>query len=89
MPFGFHPFDLIVVLVIALLIFGPRRLPEIGHTLGKTIRSFQQATTEENEPPQIQSTPAQPEKLVTPEAAETATEGNQREAQTIEHHPSR
>lgn len=89
MPFGFHAFDLIVVLVIALLIFGPRRLPEIGHTLGKTIRSFQQATNEESEPPQVQSTPAQPEKLVTPEAAEAATEGNQREEEPIEHQPSR
>jgi sec-independent protein translocase protein TatA len=37
------PVHLIIVLVIALLIFGPRRLPEIGSGLGKTIREFKGA----------------------------------------------
>ena len=41
MPFGLQPTHLIVILVVALLIFGPSRLPEIGKAMGKTIREFQ------------------------------------------------
>ncbi len=38
--------ELIVVLVIALIIFGPRKLPEIGSALGKSLREFKKATSE-------------------------------------------
>ncbi len=44
--FGLQPTHLIIILVVALLIFGPSRLPEIGKALGKTIREFQAATKE-------------------------------------------
>ncbi|MSP14308.1 MAG: twin-arginine translocase TatA/TatE family subunit [Chloroflexi bacterium] len=37
---GFGPFELIVILVIVLLVFGPGRLANIGGALGKTIRDF-------------------------------------------------
>jgi TatA/E family protein of Tat protein translocase len=33
----------LLVLGIVLLIFGPRRLPELGHTLGKCVRNFKDA----------------------------------------------
>src|SRR4030042_6556263 len=42
--FGIGPGELLLILVIALIVFGPRRLPEIGRTLGKTIRDFRQAS---------------------------------------------
>jgi sec-independent protein translocase protein TatA len=38
--------ELIVILVIALVVFGPRRLPEIGRSLGNAIAEFKRATTE-------------------------------------------
>lgn len=38
--------ELIVIFVIALVVFGPRRLPEIGHSLGKAIAEFKRATNE-------------------------------------------
>ena len=38
--------ELIVIFVIALIIFGPRQLPEIGRSLGKSIAEFKKATTE-------------------------------------------
>jgi sec-independent protein translocase protein TatA len=41
MPFGLQPAHLLVILVVALLIFGPSKLPEIGKAMGKTIREFQ------------------------------------------------
>jgi TatA/E family protein of Tat protein translocase len=37
---GIGPAELIFILVIALIVFGPKRLPEIGRTLGKTMREF-------------------------------------------------
>jgi len=39
----FTPTHLIVVLVIALLLFGPRKLPELGKGLGEGIRSFKES----------------------------------------------
>ncbi len=43
--FGLQPWHLIVVLVLALLVFGPSRLPEIGEAIGKSIREFREAAT--------------------------------------------
>ncbi len=42
MPFAGNigPAELIVVLVIALLVIGPKRLPEVGKSLGKGMREF-------------------------------------------------
>ena len=36
----FQPMHLIIILVIALIIFGPGKLPELGKGLGKSIREF-------------------------------------------------
>lgn len=44
--FGIGPGELILILIIALIVFGPRKLPEIGATLGKAIREFRQASQE-------------------------------------------
>jgi sec-independent protein translocase protein TatA len=38
--------ELIIVLVIALVIFGPKRLPELGRSLGKGIKEFKKSTNE-------------------------------------------
>ncbi len=50
MPFGFHGLDLVVILVIALLIFGPKRLPEMGNAIGKSISSFKRGMSELTSP---------------------------------------
>jgi sec-independent protein translocase protein TatA len=44
--FSFHWPELIALLVVALIIFGPKRLPEIGGALGKGIKEFRKSTTE-------------------------------------------
>jgi sec-independent protein translocase protein TatA len=38
--------ELAVIFVIALLVFGPRKLPELGRSLGRGIAEFKKATTE-------------------------------------------
>jgi sec-independent protein translocase protein TatA len=48
--FGIGLPEMALILVIALLVFGPKKLPEIGRSLGKGIRGFQDASKEfENE----------------------------------------
>ncbi len=42
--FGGHLPELIVILVAALVIFGPKRLPAIGASVGKTIKEFRKST---------------------------------------------
>lgn len=44
--FGIGLPEMALIFVIALLIFGPKKLPEIGRSLGKTLRSFQNASNE-------------------------------------------
>jgi sec-independent protein translocase protein TatA len=45
MPFGIGPLELIIVLVIALVIFGPKRLPDLGRSLGSGMREFKDSIT--------------------------------------------
>jgi len=40
------PLELIIILAIALLIVGPRRLPEMGNAVGRTIREFRKASSD-------------------------------------------
>ena len=44
--FGFGHWELLIILVIALIIFGAGKLPEIGSGLGNAIRSFKKGVTE-------------------------------------------
>lgn len=44
--FGLGPAEVILVLIIALIVFGPGRLPEIGQALGKSLREFREASSE-------------------------------------------
>jgi TatA/E family protein of Tat protein translocase len=38
--------ELMVIFVVALLVFGPRKLPELGRSLGKSLAEFKKATNE-------------------------------------------
>jgi sec-independent protein translocase protein TatA len=45
MPFGIGPLEIAVVLVIVLIIFGPKRLPDLGRSLGRGMREFKDSVT--------------------------------------------
>jgi sec-independent protein translocase protein TatA len=45
MPFNIGPMEVVVVLVIALIILGPKRLPDAGRALGSGIRNFRRSLT--------------------------------------------
>jgi sec-independent protein translocase protein TatA len=45
-PFNIGPFELLLVLILALLVLGPGKLPEVGSALGRTIREFRKASTD-------------------------------------------
>jgi sec-independent protein translocase protein TatA len=49
MPFGIQPIHLIVIAIVALLIFGPQRLPEIGRGIGKALTEFRKGAREMTE----------------------------------------
>lgn len=59
--------ELIIILVIALIIFGPRKLPELGKSLGRSLSEFKKASTD------LQNTLEQEIKIEEQKEAETKT----------------
>ncbi len=56
MPFNIQGPELILILVIALLIIGPGKLPDVGSALGKSIREFRKAATDVKDATSIEPT---------------------------------
>jgi sec-independent protein translocase protein TatA len=49
---------LIVILLVALIVFGPKRLPEMGRSLGRGMREFKDSISGKDDKPELQSPPA-------------------------------
>jgi sec-independent protein translocase protein TatA len=45
MPFGIGIWELLILLLVLLLVFGPKRLPEMGRQLGRGMREFKDSVT--------------------------------------------
>ncbi len=45
----FQPLHLVLILAIVLIIFGPGKLPQLGESLGKSIRGFKKAMSEKDD----------------------------------------
>jgi sec-independent protein translocase protein TatA len=78
-PIGFP--ELLIILVVALIVFGPRKLPELGRSLGKSLSEFKRASNElrstleeevrlDEQKPRVQA----PQSPGTPDASATRTE---------------
>ena len=63
----FGPMELVIILVIALMIFGAGKLPEVGSALGRGIKEFKKSTADE--PQQLSASTAQPAPAPPPVAA--------------------
>ena len=59
MPFNLGPLEMVFVLVVLLLVFGAKRLPELGSGLGKGIREFKRSISDIKEEVSRPDTPNQ------------------------------
>jgi sec-independent protein translocase protein TatA len=65
------PLEIIIVLIIVLVIFGPKRLPELGRSMGKGMREFKDSVTgkdEDEKKPELTAAQQQPAPPVAPQA---------------------
>lgn len=67
--------ELLIILVVVLVIFGPTKLADIGGSLGRGIREFRRGMKDENEPSTQSTTPGQPESSAAPAAPATPPAG--------------
>jgi sec-independent protein translocase protein TatA len=56
----FQPLHLLIIAFIALIVFGPKRLPELGKGMGEAIRGFKQSMKEGEEPQKDTTTTPKP-----------------------------
>jgi sec-independent protein translocase protein TatA len=70
MPFAW--WELVLILLVLLLVFGAKRLPEMGRSLGKGMREFKESVTGMDE----RDTPASPAELPPPEPTDTTTDSD-------------
>jgi TatA/E family protein of Tat protein translocase len=63
---GITPLHLLVVLIIALIILGPGKLPEVGAALGKSIREFRRTVTDVREATSLDPAPPAPAAPIAP-----------------------
>lgn len=80
MPFNFGPGELLLILILALIVLGPGKLPEVGSALGRAIREFRQAASDvtsaaRGEPAQPAGQTAAPGSGAAPSAGTGATGG--------------
>lgn len=71
--FGMGLPELAVIGVIAVVVFGPKKLPELGSSIGKALRSFKQEMNKATEP-----------EVKTPESVETALADKESEKESAE-----
>jgi TatA/E family protein of Tat protein translocase len=58
MPFNIGPGELILILIIALVLLGPSKLPDVASSLGKSVREFRKAATDLQDAGKLDTPPA-------------------------------
>jgi sec-independent protein translocase protein TatA len=80
----FTPGHIILVVIVALLLFGPKKLPELGRAFGKTLREFKDGVknvVNDDDPPSPPAPPSRPKPLPVreePEEQEQAKDTHER-----------
>jgi sec-independent protein translocase protein TatA len=74
MPFRVGPWEIGLVLVIILIIFGVGKLPQVGGAIGKGLRSFRKAQRGEEEDEEEEAEPVKAKRKVTKKTAKNSTE---------------
>lgn len=69
-----QPTHLLFVLVIALLVLGPKRLPEVGRSLGRGLRDFRNALSSDDSQDEVVTPPAPPTVDPAPEPVQEPVE---------------
>ena len=72
MPGWIGPWELMILLVVVLLVFGPKRLPEMGKSLGKGMREFKNSITgkDDDKTPELPPAPTIQETTTAPAATD-------------------
>jgi TatA/E family protein of Tat protein translocase len=73
MPFNIGPGELILILIIALVVLGPGKLPDVASSLGRSIREFRKAATDVSEAGKLDATATTPVAVPTAPAAAPPT----------------
>ena len=78
MPFGIGIWELLILLLVLLLVFGPKRLPEMGRQLGKGMREFKDSVTGDSKDDDDDAAlpPAEPVAPAAPAALRAARAGH-------------
>jgi len=68
MPGWIGPWEILILLVVVLLVFGPKRLPEMGRSMGRGMREFKQSITgkDDETTPELTTATAVEEPVRTP-----------------------
>jgi sec-independent protein translocase protein TatA len=79
------PLEIGIVLLIVLVIFGPKRLPQLGRSLGSGMREFKDAVTgkrkdDDDDSPELSAPPPDPAERVTTASADETSAGNRPKA---------
>jgi sec-independent protein translocase protein TatA len=71
MPFGIAWWEILLILLLVLLVFGPKRLPEMGRSLGRGFREFKESITgsDKDEERAAELPPPDPAEAPEPESA--------------------
>ena len=69
------PLEIIIVLVIVLVIFGPKRLPDLGRSLGTSMREFKNSVTGKDDDREIEAPDQKPEPVVAEKSEATPAGG--------------
>jgi sec-independent protein translocase protein TatA len=72
------PLEIVIVLVIVLIIFGPKRLPDLGRSLGRGMREFKDSVTGKDKDELPESTAQVPDPAKKPEPTTVTPAGEQK-----------